>query len=198
MLRVASGELDADRFEALLDTSRRALAAGDAAAAAQQLREALALWRGPALADVAYEPFAQPEIARLEELRLVALEERVDADLALGLHDELTAELEAEIARHPLRERLRGQQMLALYRSGRQADALEAFQDARRLLVEELGIEPGPELRQRHEEILRQDPSLDAPARSAPAGAPGRGESRSRCPRAPPRCCWRPPWPPLS
>ena len=169
VLRVAPGELDADRFEALLESGRRSLTAGDAAPAAEELRHALALWRGPALADVAYDAFAQPEIARLEELRLEALEERVDADLALGRHDELEAELEAEIARHPLRERLRGQQMLALYRSGRQADALEAFQDARRLLVDELGIEPGPALRQRHEAILQQDPSLDAAYRRSPA-----------------------------
>jgi DNA-binding SARP family transcriptional activator len=182
VLLVAPGELDADRFEGLVDTARRSLAAGDAAPAAQQLREALALWRGPALADLAYEAFAQPEIARLEELRLVALEERVDADLALGRHDELTAELEAEIARHPLRERLRAQQMLALYRAGRQAEALEAFQEARGLLVEELGIEPGPALRQRHEAILRQDPALDA-ARAPPRlerGDAGRSAEPSR------------------
>ena len=120
MLQLAPEQLDLDRFERLVEE------AGDAEpqAAAELLREALALWRGPALADFAYESFAQAAIARLEELRLLALERRIDADLALGRHAALVAELEALVAEHPLRERLRGQLMLALYRSGRQAEAL--------------------------------------------------------------------------
>ncbi len=124
------------------------------------LREALALWRGPALADFIYEPFAQTEIARLEELRLVALEERIEADLALGRHVELVAELEALVDSQPLRERPRAQLMLALYRSGRQADALAAYRAARDTLVEELGVEPGPQLKELEAAILRQDESL--------------------------------------
>ena len=138
----------------------RALPPGDAAGAATALREALALWRGPALADFTYEPFAQTEIARLEELRLVALEERIDADLALGRHVELVAELEALVDSQPLRERPRAQLMLALYRSGRQADALGAYRAARDTLVEELGVEPGPRLKELEAAILRQDESL--------------------------------------
>src|SRR4051794_6824362 len=164
-LRVEDGELDVDRFERLLREGGDALAGGRPADAARLLREALALWRGPALADVAYEAFAQPEIARLEEQRTVALERRIDADLALGRHADLVAELEALVARYPLREHLRGQRMLALYRCGRQAEALAAFRDARRLLVEEVGVEPGAELRGLHEAILRQDATLElAPA----------------------------------
>ena len=106
--------------------------------------QALALWRGPALAEFAFEQFAQAEIRRLEELRLVAVEERIDADLELGQHGDVVGELEALVAAHPLRESLRRQQMLALYRSGRQAEALDAYQEARARFVEELGIEPGP------------------------------------------------------
>jgi DNA-binding SARP family transcriptional activator/ABC-type branched-subunit amino acid transport system substrate-binding protein/streptogramin lyase len=165
-IRVESGELDIDRFEQLVREGSDALTHDDAAGAATRLREALALWRGPALADVAYESFAQPEIARLEERRLVALEQRIDADLALGRHADVIAELESLVAEHPLREQLRGPLMLALYRSGRQADALEVFQDARHALIEELGVEPGPSLRELQAAILRQDPAL-APAPAA-------------------------------
>ena len=140
---------------------------------------ALALWRGPPLADVAYEGFAQPEIARLEEQRAVALERRIDADLALGRHADLLGELEALVSAHPLREHLRGQRMLALYRCGRQADALEAFREARRLLVEEVGVEPGPELR----DAARRDP---APGRLArPRARDGCRPSSTRRPRRP-------------
>ena len=139
---------------------RAALEGGDPAAAEGALREALALWRGPALSDFLYEPFAQTEIARLEELRTVTLEERIEADLALGRHAELVSELEALVAAQPLRERPRAQLMLALYRSGRQADALAAYRVARETLVEELGIDPGPELRELEAAILRQDESL--------------------------------------
>src|SRR5262249_29044229 len=129
--------------------------------AAEKLREALALWRGPALADFAYESFAQAAIVRLEELRLTALEQRIEVDLALGRHAELVGELEQLVGEQPLRERLRGQLMLALYRSGRQAEALEAYRSARSALLEELGIEPSAPLRQLETAILRQEPELD-------------------------------------
>jgi len=149
--------VDANRFRRLLDEAR----AAEIGERAARLREALALWRGPALADFAYEPFAQSEIAALEELRLAAIEERIDAELALGRESAVVAELEALVAEHPFRERLRSQLMLGLYRSGRQADALEVYRHARRTLVEELGIEPGAALRQLEQAILRQDPSLE-------------------------------------
>ncbi len=123
--------------------------------------EALALWRGPPLADVAQSRFARQEIGRLEERRLAVLEERIETELALGRRADLIAELEALVAGHPLRERLRALLMLALYRGGRQAEALDVYQDARRALVEELGIEPGRELRELHQTILRQDPALE-------------------------------------
>ena len=139
--------IDARRFEQL--------------AAAGAHREALDLWRGPALADFRYERWAQAEVQRLEELRIAVLEERIEADLAAGRHAALAGELEALVAEHPLRERLRGQQILALYRSGRQADALAAYREARRVLVEELGIEPSQQLRRLEQAILAQDASLD-------------------------------------
>src|SRR5438045_6786248 len=129
LLTVAPDEVDADRFESLTRAGR--------------FDEALSLWRGAPLADVAYESFAQTEIARLEELRLAAIEERVEADLAAGRHSPLVAELEALVSTHPPRERLRAQPMLALYRAGRQAEALESFSEARRLLGDELGLQPG-------------------------------------------------------
>jgi WD40 repeat protein/DNA-binding SARP family transcriptional activator len=159
-LRVAEGERDIDRFEALV-TRGRSLIERDPGGAAAALRDALALWRGPALSDLAYESFAQSEIARLEEGRLAAFEERVDAELALGRHADLVPELEAAVARHPLRERLHGQLMLALYRCGRQAEALQVYMRARETLVEEIGVEPGPDLRARQAGILAQDPALD-------------------------------------
>jgi len=159
-LEVEPERVDLHRFVKLASDGRETLAAGDAASSATVLREALALWRGPALADFAYEPFAQTEIARLEELRTVVLEERVEADLALGRHAELVSELEALVQAQPLRERSRAQLMLALYRSGRQADALAAYRTARETLVEELGIDPGPELKALEAAILRQDESL--------------------------------------
>ncbi|MDQ3995375.1 MAG: AAA family ATPase, partial [Actinomycetota bacterium] len=149
-LRVEPDELDLARFEHLRQEGK--------------LREALALWRGPPLAEFAYERFAQAEIARLEELRLVSLEERIERDLARGSDAGLVGELEALVREHPLRERLLGQLMLALYRSGRQAEALESYQAARTALVEELGIEPGRPLRELHQAILTQDPSLEAVA----------------------------------
>ena len=129
------------------------------------LERALSLWRGPALADLAYEPFAQHEIARLDELRLAAMEQRIEAKLALGGHAEVVGELEALIREHPYRERLHAQLMIALYRSERQAEALQAYQDARGKLVEELGIEPGERLRDLERAILAQDPELQLAAR---------------------------------
>jgi hypothetical protein len=125
------------------------------------LRQALALWRGPPLADLGYEPFVQTEVARLQELRWVALEERIDADLASGRHAELVGELEALVAEHPLRERLRCQLMLALYRSARQAEALDTYRRARRELSEQLGLEPSEDLKRLEQAILRQDSALD-------------------------------------
>ena len=170
-------QLDLDRFERLLGDGRALLAAGEPGQAAETLRAALALWRGPPLSDFASEPFAQVEIARLDELRLAALEERIEADLALGRHAELVPELEALVRESPLRERLRAQLMLALYRTGRQAEALEAYQAARRMLAEELGLEPGRSLQELERAILRHDAQLDPPGRAA---APlGRARRRS-------------------
>jgi DNA-binding SARP family transcriptional activator len=173
-LRVDADQFDLQRFEVLTKEGRRRLAGGDAAGARSALDDALTLWRGPALADFAYEPFAVAEIARLEELRIAANEDRLDADLALGQHNAAVPELEALIAAHPLRERLRRQLMLALYRGGRQAEALESYRDARSTL-DELGIEPSRALRELEGAILRHDPSLDAPAAQPSATArPGR------------------------
>ena len=170
LVRVEHDELDLHRFERLVDEGRSLLARGLAADASARLRDALSLWRGQALADFAYESFAQAAIARLEEIRLAAVELRIDADLALGRHDELVSELEALVAQHPLRERLRRCLMTALYRSGRQAEALDAYQNARRALVDELGIDPGAALQELERAILRQDPVLDLPATTAESG----------------------------
>ena len=171
LLRVRPGELDAERFEELVADARRELSAGRAEPAGAVLRDALGLWRGAPLADLADHPFAPAEIARLEEQRLGAVELRVEADLAAGRHAELIAELERLTREHPWRERLHAQRMLALYRSGRQADALTAYRSAREVLVEELGIEPGTELRQLHQAVLDHDPSLDRPRAPTPRGA---------------------------
>ena len=166
VLRVDPENLDAHRFVRLFEKGREALARGSPELAAGALREALSLWHGPALADFRYEPFAQGEIARLEDLRLACMEERIEADLALGADAELTGELEALVSAHPLRESLRGQLMLALYRSGRQAEALAAYQAARQALVDGLGIEPSPSLQRLERAILDQEPVLDgAPER---------------------------------
>ncbi|HYB28103.1 MAG TPA: BTAD domain-containing putative transcriptional regulator [Solirubrobacteraceae bacterium] len=171
VLRVGPGELDLERFSELAERGRETLAAGEPGEAAELLREALGLWRGPPLADFAYAPFAQAAIAQLEERRLAAVEERVLADLALGQSRELVAELRDLIERYPLRERLRGQLMLALYRSGRQAEALEVYQEFRRRLSEELGLEPGRGLRQLELAVLARDPALDL-AGARPASVP--------------------------
>ncbi len=176
VLRVGPDDLDATRFERLARDGRAVLPS-DPVAAETMLGEALALWRGDALADVAFEPFAQGEVARLGELRLATAEDQVEARLAAGRHAEVVPDLERLLATNPLRERLRSQLMLALYRSGRQADALRAYRDGRDLLVEELGIEPGPALRRLQEEILLQSPTLDwqppGRARAAAAGSHG-------------------------
>ena len=165
LLRVAPGELDAARFAALAAQAGAALTGGDPSAAAGQLDEALALWHGDPLAGLDAAPFARAEAGRLAEARLAALESRAGAALACGQPaGGLIAGLETLTAAHPLRERLWGQLMLALYRAGRQADALRAYRDLRALLVRELGIEPGPDLRELHAQILRQDPALAGPA----------------------------------
>ncbi|MGD0605878.1 MAG: BTAD domain-containing putative transcriptional regulator [Streptosporangiaceae bacterium] len=163
-------EVDVCQFEQLLSEGRETLTAGPAERAAQTLRQALSLWRGPALADFRYEPFAQTEIVRLEELRLTCLEERVEADLALGLASVLVAELRRLVSEHPRRERLCGQLMLALYRDGRQAEALEVYREFRSVLRDESGLDPSPQLRQLEIAILRHD-SLVPPVPAA-TGAP--------------------------
>jgi DNA-binding SARP family transcriptional activator len=171
-LRVEDGQLDAARLEAGLASGRAELAAGRFDRAAAALEAALAEWRGPPLADLAGVPFAERERARLEELRVAAFEELMEARLALGRHAEVAGQLDALIAEHPYRERLRAQLMLALYRGDRQAEALQAYQDARRALVDELGIEPGERLRELERAILAQDPALAAPRAAAAAGGP--------------------------
>ena len=189
-LRLAAGDLDADAFAALVTTARRDLADGRAGAAAAGLRRALGLWRGPALSGVADLPFARADAARLDEARLSAIEDWVEAELGCGNHAGLTAELDGLVTSYPLRERLRGQRMRALYRCGRQADALRAYQELRAYLSEELGLEPAAALRDLESAILRQDPALDwhAPPPAAahtaqPAPAPS--ESAARHPGPP-------------
>jgi DNA-binding SARP family transcriptional activator len=163
-LRVERGELDVHRFEELVESGRRSLEAGDAQGALNALGTALGLWRGSPLRDVLQEGFARGEAARLDEARLTALEDRVDAELLLGRHAEAVGELDALVREHPLRERLRAQLMLALYRSGRQPEALAAYRDLRSALADELGIEPSQGLRDLEGAILRQDPRLDVPS----------------------------------
>jgi YVTN family beta-propeller protein len=176
VLELDPDELDLHRFERLVRAARQLREEGNQAGAATALREALALWNGPALADFTYEPFAQSEIPRLEELRLEAFEERIDADLALGHGADLVGELETLTAKHPYRERPRGQLMLALYRDGRQADALAVYQETRKLLVDELGIEPSPALQRLEGAVLRQEPALETvleqPEPTVPPNAP--------------------------
>ena len=162
-LEIDRDAIDSHRFEAQLDAAR-----GDAA----RLATALELWRGPALADHRFDNFAQSEVTRLDELRLEAIEERFQAELARGQAVDLVGDLRALVAEHPLRERLRGQLMLALYRAGRQADALEQMREGRRRLVEELGLEPGPELRKLEAMILAHDPELDAASQTDVLAAP--------------------------
>jgi DNA-binding SARP family transcriptional activator len=170
-IRVSPDQLDLSRFEQQTEEAGRALAAGQAREAADLLADALALWRGAPLADLAYESFAQAAIGRLEEIRLVALEQRVEAELALGRHAELIAELTALAGEHPLRESLSARLMLALYRSGRQTESLEVYRRTRDALVVRYGIEPTPDLRDLERAILRQDRSLELDR--APTGTPG-------------------------
>jgi predicted ATPase/DNA-binding SARP family transcriptional activator len=167
VLLVEEGELDADRFETLFAEGRRTLAEGSPRLARSLLGRALALWRGATLADLASEPFAREAADRLEELRLQCVEERVAADLDLGHHREVLAELELLVATHPLRDRLRCQLMLALYRSGRQADALACYRHGRDVLLEEHGLDPGTELRELERRILQQDEALEPTRRFA-------------------------------
>jgi DNA-binding SARP family transcriptional activator len=169
VLDVDPQRVDLHRFERLV---AQAAESDSAERRAALLREALALWRGPPLADLALEPFAHLEVARLEERQTAAREDLVDAELELGHHAGLVGELEALVAQHPLRERLRGQLMLALYRSGRQAEALEVYRSARETLVDQLGIEPSPDLQRLEQAILRHDRQLDLGARAAPATPP--------------------------
>ncbi|MGH2381010.1 MAG: BTAD domain-containing putative transcriptional regulator, partial [Candidatus Limnocylindria bacterium] len=179
-LAIEPDAVDAHRFKRLIDESRGAPEEVRAA----KLSAALSLWRGPALADFLYQPFAQRAISALEELRIQAIEDRIEADLASGRAADLVPDLEQLIQDHPFRERLRGSLMLALYRSGRQADALQGYRDARSLLVEELGLEPGPALRELETAILRQDPALEVPstdrARTGPPGSSGSWLPRER------------------
>jgi DNA-binding SARP family transcriptional activator len=187
VINLVPEQLDARLFEQRLATAQQALADGDPRAAARAASSALELWRGPALFDFAYESFAQTEAARLDELRLVALETRIEADLELGQHSRVASELESLVAEHPLRERFREQLMLALYRCGRQSQALETYRDGRRLLLEELGIEPSPELRELEQKILTQSEELSAPRRvprrkpeRPPSGVAATHEARRR------------------
>jgi len=168
-LVVAPDRLDVSRFERLVAEGRGAREGGDSRRAGLVLREALALWRGPALAEFRYEDFAQAAIARLEELRVLAVEERIQADLDGGAGSELVGDLEGLVRAYPLRERLHGLLMLALYRAGRQADALAAYQEARRKLVDELGIEPSPTLHALERKILAHDASLAGPESTTPS-----------------------------
>jgi DNA-binding SARP family transcriptional activator len=177
VLRVSPEQVDARRFEIQLRDARRAAPEERR----ELLQQALELWRGPALAEFAFEQFAQAEIRRLDELRLVALEERIEADLELGRHGDVVGELEALVREHPLRERFCRQLMLALYRSGRQAEALDAYQGARARFVEELGIEPGPELKQLQAEILRHEAGLVTPATGGGAGSEDAEIMRALC-----------------
>ncbi|MGH8991825.1 MAG: BTAD domain-containing putative transcriptional regulator [Acidimicrobiia bacterium] len=172
VLEAGPDAVDAHRFDRLVGEGRRALAAGEAEVAAERFEAALALWRGPALGELSDRSFARLEAHRLDEARLGAVEDLVEAHLALGRAEEALALLKTHVGRHPLRERPWGQMMLALYRLGRQADALRAYQQVRRALVEELGVEPTPDLRRLEEQILRQAPELAAPA--IPAGRPAR------------------------
>jgi DNA-binding SARP family transcriptional activator/DNA-binding GntR family transcriptional regulator len=178
MLVADTDGVDATRFRALREAGHAALAAGDPTGSAARLREALALWRGAPLAEFE-EPFARAEAAHLEALRLACVEERIDADLALGRHRAVVAELERLAPQHPLREALHRQLMLALYRTGRQGEALAAYERFRRRLDDELGIEPTPALKELHLGILNQDPRFDAAPPRPPAAAPARRGARA-------------------
>jgi DNA-binding SARP family transcriptional activator/DNA-binding NarL/FixJ family response regulator len=163
-IAVDADELDVAHLRQLLASARESAAAGELEAAAELLREALALWRGPTLAGLLLESHGRGEVAQLDELQLTALMDRIDCDLALGRHEDVLGELHVLVGEHPLRERLRAQLMLALYRADRQAEALDAYQQTREVLVEELGIEPSSALQRLQKGILIQDPALELPA----------------------------------
>jgi DNA-binding SARP family transcriptional activator len=166
-LRIDQGEFDADRLQELLGRAHEFVANGQLEGATERFREALALWRGPTLAGLQLESFGRDEVARLDELRIGALMDRIDCDLGLGRHEQVLGELNVLVHEHPLRERLRAQQMLALYRADRQADALAAYTEARRTLVDDLGIDPSEALQRLQQAILRHDPSLEMPEGTA-------------------------------
>ena len=183
-MELPAGELDSVEFERLAAAPGPG---GNPSCVANRMTEALALWRGPVLDGMDFGTFGQTDVTRLEDLRLSALEWRIDADLALGRHREITGEIEALVQTHPLRESLRGQLMVALYRSGRQADALATYRELRQLLTEELGIDPGQPLQALEFAILDQSPELDLAARgpsTAPAAQADRAGARPgyRCP----------------
>jgi predicted ATPase/DNA-binding SARP family transcriptional activator len=182
-LELPADAVDVHRYEQLVAEAHAAGRSGDLHRAASLLSEADRLWRGAALADFAYEDFATAAVTRLSELRLASIEERVDVELQLGRHQSVIVELEALVAAHPLRERLRGLLMIALYRAGRQADALRTFQEGRRILGDELGLEPGPELRRLEALVLAQDPSLEAPTVDGP-GSDKTTDARSTIPES--------------
>src|SRR5215467_9797153 len=172
-LNVAPESLDTSRMQVLLGEAQELVAKGEIEPAAERFQEALSLWRGPTLAGLQLESRGRDEVAQLDELRLAVLMDRIDCDLALGRHEHVLGELQVLVGEHPLRERLRAQQMLALYRADRQADALDAYQQARHALIDELGIEPSESLQRLQQAILRHDPALEAPAGTAAAnGAP--------------------------
>jgi DNA-binding SARP family transcriptional activator/streptogramin lyase len=171
-LELGLEQLDAARAQQLLASAREGVSKGELDSAAERFRDALSLWRGPTLAGLQLESLGRDEVARLDELRLAALMDRIDCDVALGRHKHVLGELHVLVREHPLRERLRAQQMLALYRADRQAEALDAYAQARRTLVEELGIEPSPDLQRLHQGILRQDPSLETPTGTADVNGP--------------------------
>ena len=192
-LVVGPDHLDADLMRSRVDEAREQMADGESEAASRLLQEALAFWRGPTLAGLQLESFGRDEVAQLDELRLTVLMDRVDCDLALGRHERVLGELQVLVEQHPLRERLRAQQMLALYRADRQADALDAYQQARHDLMDELGLEPSESLQRLQQAILRHDPTLElpsgtaaangaplAPAPAAPAASPPRARPRRR------------------
>jgi YVTN family beta-propeller protein len=183
-LRTEPGQLDVDSFEALVAEGRRQLAGGDPISAGESLARALALFRGPPLDDLAFFPFAQPEVRRLEELRLSAVQDRIEAELRSGRHGELVGELSLLAEEHPFAERFHAQLMLALYRAGRQAEALATYRRLRRRLVDEQGIEPGPSVRELHQAILRQEArGPEPPPASTAVAAPAAPDPRARAGR---------------
>ena len=198
-LRIEPDSLDAARFENMLTRGRALLSAGDARQAGIVLHEALAMWRGPPLAEFRFEAFARDEIGRLEELRLVAVELRIEADLAVGQHHAVVAELEPLVREHPTREGPLRLYLLALYRTGRQADALAAYETFRAALSDDLGLDPGESLQDLQTAILRHDAALAAPPRVAAAPEPGgraiedrdaaEGRARTLEPRHAPATC---------